>query len=298
MSARSVRVLAPAKLNLYLAVGTRRSDGYHDVTTVLTAIDLFDELRIDPSDELTLTCTPDVGVPVQDNLVYRAAVALATRIGRRPSGRITLAKRIPHGAGLGGGSSDAAAALVGLATHWGVNIAFDALEEVAASLGADVPFFLRGGPSLYVDRGDRFVGSMAPLELDVVVIRPEVVVATAAAYAAFDLHAASDPPGPAALERALGIGDRSGAAAALYNNMTDASVGLARPIGEALAWVHSADGVLGAAMAGSGSAVFGVCESAEVATALAHSAKEFGWWSCAARTVSAGVRACVEGSST
>lgn len=296
MSAHSVRVWAPAKLNLYLAVGVRRADGYHDVTTVLTAIDLFDELRIDPSDELVLMCTPDVGVPEQDNLVYRAAVALAKRVGRKPSGHITLTKRIPHGAGLGGGSSDAAAALVGLAAHWGVNVAFDALEEVAAGLGADVPFFLRGGPSLYVDRGDRFVGGMAPLELDVVVVRPDASVATGAAYDAFDRQTTSDLPGPAGLERALKAGNRSGVAGALYNNMTAASVGLAPPIGDALAWVRGANGVLGAAMAGSGSAVFGVCESAEVAVALAQSAKAHGWWSSAARTVSDGVRACVEGS--
>ncbi len=295
MSAHSVRIWAPAKLNLYLAVGSRRVDGYHNVTTVLTAIDLADEIRIDPSDSLSLECIPDLGIPAEENLVLRAADALARRVGRTPSGHITLTKRIPHGAGLGGGSSDAAATLVGLVAHWGVNVALDALEEVALELGTDIPFFLRGGPSLYVDRGDRFVASMPFMELDIVVVRPEAQVQTGDAYAAFDRLPIGEPPGPAVLEQALAARDASAIAAALYNNMTKPSVGLESSIGEALAWVQRGDGVLGSTMAGSGAAVFGVCENAVVARSLAREARERGWWSVATKTVPDGVR-ILEGS--
>lgn len=295
MGAPRVRVWAPAKVNLYLAVGPVRTDGYHDVTTVLTAVDLADDLLIEPSDTLTVSCTPDIGVPAEENLVHRAAVALGARVGRVPTGHISVTKRIPHGAGLGGGSSDAAAALVGLARLWGVNITLDALEDVAAGLGADVAFFLRGGPALYVSRGDRFVSTMTPAECDVVIVKPPVSVPTGAAYATFDRLQVPEPPGPARLEQALAAGDCAAIARALYNNMTPASAQMVPVVGEAAEWLTGCEGVHGAAMAGSGSAVFGMCENAHAATACAADARSRGWWAVATRLVADGVRVSVEG---
>lgn len=290
MTGRSVQVVAPAKVNLYLAVGARRSDGYHDVETVLAALDLVDTVTLSEADDLSFECSRDLGIPAAENLVVKAVEALAAQAGRQPHVAITLDKQIPHGAGLGGGSSDAAAAIAGLAQLWDLDLPQEALVEVAASLGADVPFFLRGGVALFDGRGDQFVRQLPFVPLDIVLVRPDELVPTGAAYAGFDRIMQPGAPGSAGLITALNGGIPAGIAAALYNNMTEASCGLVGSVAEALAWVSGATGVVGAAMAGSGSAVFGVCESAYHAQECATQAQSKGWWSSAAQTVAEGVR--------
>lgn len=290
MSTRSVSVTAPAKVNLYLAVGATRSDGYHDVTTALAALDMADRLTISHAPSLEFECDTDLGIAPEQNLAYRAARAFSGRIGREPAVRISLEKRIPHGAGLGGGSSDAAGVLVGLAAYWGIGVTVSALEDVAKDLGSDVPFFLRGGVCLYVGRGDRFFSRMPDLEMALVIVRPDTPVNTAEAYSAFDRMQVPPPPGPAQLEQALGAGDVAAVAAALHNNMTTVATGLVPEIGDALAWAQSRDGILGATVAGSGSAVFGICTDLETAREAASDAALRGWWSGVARTVPGGVR--------
>ncbi len=290
MSVRAVRVVAPAKVNLYLAVGARRTDGYHDVTTVLAALDLADTLTLVQADGLSFTCAPDLGIPMEENLVVQAVRATAAHVGREPLVAVHLDKRIPHGAGLGGGSSDAAAAIVGLVRLWDLDIKDEALDALAASLGSDVPFFLRGGVALFDGRGDRFVRELPCAGLDIVLVRPDEPVPTGAAYAAFDRILQPPPPGVEALLGALERGVLAEVAAALYNNMTEASCGLVASVGDTLAWMRAVPGVVGAAMAGSGSTVFGVCMSPDDAQACADLARERGWWSMATRTVSDGVR--------
>jgi 4-diphosphocytidyl-2-C-methyl-D-erythritol kinase len=149
----ALRLLAPAKLNLVLRVLGRRDDGYHRIETLFHAIDLCDELRAAPADVTSLVVSADDprdAVPADDdNLVLRAARAFAPRAGPapapRPGFRFALRKRIPNGAGLGGGSSDAAAALRLCNELWGRPLDAAALHAVASRLGADVAFFLRGG---------------------------------------------------------------------------------------------------------------------------------------------------------
>jgi 4-diphosphocytidyl-2-C-methyl-D-erythritol kinase len=155
-----------AKLNLHLEVVRRRPDGYHDLRTVFQTIDLADEVRLDrraaPGPELVVR---GADLPAdRRNLAWRAAEAFLARWGRpsREGVRIELEKRIPAGAGLGGGSSNAATVLVGMARLWGFERAPVGLAEVAAGLGADVPFFLVGGTAAGLGRGDRLI----PLEDD------------------------------------------------------------------------------------------------------------------------------------
>jgi 4-diphosphocytidyl-2-C-methyl-D-erythritol kinase len=157
--AAAVRVDAPAKVNLALEVLGRRPDGYHELATLFHALDLADHLTLLPVDGLALTVAGDAPAS-EDNLVLRAARALRERAPDR-SARIHLEKRIPAGAGLGGGSSDAAATLLALRDLWGLEIPLAELEEIGRGLGADVPFFLhRAAAALGRSRGDE----IAPLE--------------------------------------------------------------------------------------------------------------------------------------
>ncbi|HEV8633431.1 MAG TPA: 4-(cytidine 5'-diphospho)-2-C-methyl-D-erythritol kinase [Chloroflexota bacterium] len=149
-----IRELAPAKLNLVLEVLGRREDGYHELATVFQTVGLCDELRFWPDDALTLE-VDDPALAGEENLVLRAARRLRDRVGFRAGARIRLTKRIPAAAGLGGGSSDAAAALRGLRRLWRLGLEDAELAEIAAGLGADVPFLLRGGTALAGGVGDR-----------------------------------------------------------------------------------------------------------------------------------------------
>jgi 4-diphosphocytidyl-2-C-methyl-D-erythritol kinase len=184
---------APAKVNRELRVGRRRADGYHEIRSRLVSIDLSDTLEVSRAEgALELACT---GIPVprdDSNLVVRAARALAERLGRPADVRIRLDKRIPVGAGLGGGSSDAAIALSLLSRLWGSRLAASELAGIAASLGSDVPFFLVGGEAEISGRGEhvRPLADSTPVELLVLV--PPFSIATARVYAAHD-RSAPDP---------------------------------------------------------------------------------------------------------
>lgn len=154
--ARTITIRPPAKLNLTLEVLGRRADGYHDLLSALQAIDLRDKLTIAPAESLELKCSrPDLSD--EANLAYRAAAQLRAEAGVSLGARITLEKRIPVAAGLGGGSADAAAVLVGLATLWGLRWPTTRLAALAARLGSDVPFFLGSPTALAAGRGERLM---------------------------------------------------------------------------------------------------------------------------------------------
>jgi 4-diphosphocytidyl-2-C-methyl-D-erythritol kinase len=189
-----VTSLAPAKVNWTLEVLRRRSDGYHEVRTLLQTIGLCDRITVSPAAELELvvrgpTAEPAralAGVPPSENLVYRAASLLRDRAAGGPSGvRIELEKVIPVGAGLGGGSSDAAAVLRALERLWALHLPADGLARLGAQLGADVPFFLFGGTALARGRGDEVMPlpDVPSQRLLLVVPRRSVAGKTAAMYA-------------------------------------------------------------------------------------------------------------------
>lgn len=286
-----VALEAHAKVNLFLAVGGRREDGYHDVTTVIQALELHDDLAVSlGGDVLTLDCEPDLGVAPQHNLAHRAAQAWFASSGGARGAHIELVKRIPAGAGLGGGSADAAAVLRALALLDGVEASDDQRSvAVAAGLGADVPFFLGGGTQLLAGRGDGLVETLPTPKLDIVLVNAGVPVATGAAYARFDRTLQPAPPTADAMVAAVRHGDPAAIAAALYDNMTESSAALVPEVHVTLRFLERSAGVLGAAMAGSGSTVFGVCAGSAAAEACAAEARERGWWACATRSVSAGL---------
>jgi len=155
----SVRVPAYAKVNLCLDVLERRADGYHELRTIFQAISLHDTLVLetqkDSGIDLRIVGNSRLAnEPGHDNLVYRAIDELRSELGIKPGVRAVLTKRIPVGRGLGGGSSDAAAALIGMLRLTGKSIEAARLGQIASGLGADVPFFLHGGRALGIGRGD------------------------------------------------------------------------------------------------------------------------------------------------
>lgn len=290
--ASCLTLMAPAKVNLYLGVGGVRADGYHEVETVLQSVTLADTVTLESADALSVECAPDVGLPPEQNLAYRAALSLGEALGRSPAARIVIDKRIPAGGGLGGASSDAAAVLVGLTRMWGLADRGDTvrpvLHEVAASLGADVPFFLDGGTALFSGRGDVPVRRLPTPHLDIVLVKPFEPVPTAAAYAAFDSAPVLDVPGARAIIESCGSGLPAKVGGALYNNMTSAAVSIVPEIGEVYSWCAESDDVLGVALAGSGSTVFAVCRDSGAACRRAQKAIERGWWAEAVRTCAHG----------
>lgn len=168
-----VTLEAHAKVNLTLEVLATREDGYHDIASIIQTIDLHDTLVLEPAGKVTLTCDrPELQTP--DNLVVRAAQLLKEATGYAGGARIALQKKIPVSAGLGGGSSDAAAALDGLNRLWGLGLSRDELMPAATALGSDVPFFLHGGTAMVHGRGER-VRPLPPADLRwLLLLSPEI----------------------------------------------------------------------------------------------------------------------------
>ena len=264
---------APAKVNLTLLVSARRGDGYHDVSTVMQTVDLCDTLTLTGEGRgLTLTCT-DPAVPADDsNLVLRAAALFCQELHLPvPDLHLHLQKRIPSQAGLGGGSSNAASALLALRTLYAPALSDEKLECMAAWLGSDVPFFIRGGTMHCTGRGER-IAPLPPLTAGwFVIVKPPEGFSTPAMYRRLD-ELPPEPARPDGMTAALESGDIRAVAAALYNSFEravppDSAV---RAIEDALR-VH---GALAAMLSGSGSAVFGLFDREDTAHAAAGALRE------------------------
>ncbi|HPB31634.1 MAG TPA: 4-(cytidine 5'-diphospho)-2-C-methyl-D-erythritol kinase [Candidatus Sumerlaeota bacterium] len=185
-------IQAMAKINLVLEVMRKRSDGYHDLDTVFQSISLCDDLFIDMTDDgIFHLSVSEPGIPAgPENLVWRAWEALKRRFpGRVGGARVHLVKRIPHGAGLGGGSADAAAALRGLHALYLSDLSPDLLHEPALEIGMDVPFCLRGGTALAAGRGEILTPLERRAEFQVLVVHPGFPISTREAYASLDMSA-------------------------------------------------------------------------------------------------------------
>jgi 4-diphosphocytidyl-2-C-methyl-D-erythritol kinase len=259
-----VRILAPAKVNLFLEVLGKRPDGYHEIATLMLAIDLHDVLDIGPADgaEVSLTCDDPALTAGPDNLVVKAALRLRGATSCTAGAAIRLTKRIPRAAGLGGGSSDAAAALVGLNELWKLGLSPAALARIGAELGSDVPFFLNGPAAWCTGRGE--VVSPAPIgrPIDLVLVKPAEGLSTAEVYKRLKLPATL-VAGTAARD-ALAAGDVEALGKALHNRLQEPAFEISPAVTE---W-HcrlQAMGTAGVLMSGSGSCLFALCRSAEEA---------------------------------
>ncbi|GGK30674.1 4-diphosphocytidyl-2-C-methyl-D-erythritol kinase [Pilimelia terevasa] len=272
-----VRVRVPAKINLHLAVGPARADGYHDLTTVYHAVSLCDELTARPGDTLTLTMAGEgTGQLALDdsNLIIRAVRALAAHTGRPAQARLHLRKQIPLAAGLAGGSADAAAALIACDALWGTGLTRDQLGGVAAQLGSDVPFLVHGGTALGTGRGEVVSPVLArPTTWHWVLAVADGGLATPRVYAALDdLRAAGTAPAPLAapddLLGALRQRDPRVLAGTLGNDLEAAALSL-RPALAATLAAGTAAGALAGLVSGSGPTCVFLAGDAAHAAALA-----------------------------
>lgn len=288
-AALRVEVLTPAKINLFLEVLARRPDGFHEIETLLAAISLQDGLVFVPLDEdrIELDCRSCLGsaaceiaqraksaeaaetaadVPCGPaNLAWRAIALLRERAAERRGARLTLLKRIPAAAGLGGASSDAAAALVAANLGWNLGWSHKQLAELATEIGSDVPFFLQRGAAVCRGRGERIERVRLP-PLPVVVVRPPVGLATPAVYQR--CQPAEKPASVRPVIAALAIGDGSRAAKHLHNQLQQPAAALTPWIARLQAEFQQVD-CLGHQMSGSGSSFFGICRHARHARRVA-----------------------------
>ncbi|HXA10387.1 MAG TPA: 4-(cytidine 5'-diphospho)-2-C-methyl-D-erythritol kinase [Chthoniobacterales bacterium] len=273
-----MQLFAPAKINLSFQIRGRRTDGFHEIETLMTPIALCDELTIEPDDlgaGLAFS-SDDPSLPAgEDNLVVRAARSFFAEIHAEPAVRIALRKKIPHGAGLGGGSSDAASTLLGLNELHGRPLPSARLTSLAAGIGSDVPFFLAQGAARCRGRGEIVEPVSPPPELPLLLLKPEFGVPTSWAYAQW--RDSREVPGVDYTPQRVGE-------LSLQND-------LERPVFEKYVflarmktWLRDQPEVGAALLSGSGSTIFAVLRAAEAAAALADRARielDPGLWSCA-----------------
>lgn len=263
-----LEIACPPKVNLYLRIVRKRDDGFHELETVFQSVGGGDLLRAAACDRLLLECD-DPAIPVDDrNLVLRAAILLRARYpsAERLGAEMRLSKRTPVGAGMGGGSVDGAGALVLLSRLWGVTPSEGEYAEMAAALGSDVPFFLKGGAALARGRGEILESLPAP-SIWLVLLKPPVSVRTAWAYGRWRPELC----GGATVEEfstALESGDPGPVAAAMRNDLEPGVMAGVPEVSAAAEWLRRQD-LLGIRMTGSGSVVFGIARNREQACGVA-----------------------------
>lgn len=283
------KIISPAKVNLVLAVGEKQESGFHEVQTIMHSLALHDTLSMRRFDDegsgdglqVMLKCESSFTIDpllikAEENIAYKAVVELAKALGRTRDETIEmiLNKVIPAEAGLGGGSSNAAAALVGAATLWGVGVEDERVQEVASRLGADVSFFLKGGCARLSGKGDVFEAQLEPRSGFVLLVRPDAGVSTGKAYAAFD----EDPVLPSS-EYLSSIAALDAAAdVSLYNNLEKAACSVTPVVAQVLEWGRAAAGEGNVVLCGSGSAVCCIFDSYQAACGASVEARKHEWW--------------------
>lgn len=279
---------APAKLNLYLHVTGRRDDGYHLLDSLVVFAQVGDVLCAAPADDLALSVTgpfaPALG-GAADNLVLRAARALATEIGRPPQAHLILDKCLPVASGIGGGSADAAATLRALCRLWGEAVDSAALSRIALTLGVDVPVCLGSRPARMGGVGERLQPAPELPACGVVLVNPGVAVATASVFRArtggFSQPAAL--PGRWQSAAAMAADLRR-----LANDLESPARGLCPAIDAVLAALAAQQGCMLARMSGSGATCFGLFADPHQATDAARRLMRDGWWTWGGALRSAG----------
>lgn len=276
-----LEVLAPAKVNLSLRILGKRPDGYHDLRSLVCPVSVFDRLRLRAGSEagILFRCSDSTIPSDGTNLVVRAARLFCGQVGIEPALEIDLEKEIPHGAGMGGGSSDAAATLRGLNQMYGRGLSVEALSSMAEQLGSDVPLFLRSGAVWIAGRGERVEAATLPREWSLLMVKPGFGVPTPWAYGA--LAGAGELPG-------IDFGGRDIGGVVLENDLERPVFGKYLLLAEVKRWLSEQERCLGALMSGSGSTVFGVFDvDGEAEECAGRFREEFGgeFWVRVARTL-------------
>jgi len=280
-SSRRVHVRAPGKINVFFEVGDVQDDGYHDVASVYQAVSAYEDVYATHAEGFSISVEGVVdvaGVPVDDrNLAVRAARLLAGEIGYDGGVHLEVRKAVPVAGGMGGGSADAAAALVACDALWDAGLSAARLQRLAARLGADVPFALMGGTAVGTGRGDQLSPALARGRLDWVIVTNPVGLSTPDVYRELDRlreRSAPDiaPPAGApdvdpAVLQALRTGDAAAVAAAVHNDLQDAAFSL-RPELADLRDLGCGLGALAAMVSGSGPTVAFLADDPASATQL------------------------------
>jgi 4-diphosphocytidyl-2-C-methyl-D-erythritol kinase len=264
----SITVRVPGKVNLYLAVGDRRDDGYHELTTVFHAVSLLDEVTVRNADVLSLELVGEGAdkLPTDEgNLAWQAAELMAEHVGRAPDVSIMVDKSIPVAGGMAGGSADAAAVLVAMNSLWDLNMPRRDLRMLAAQLGSDVPFALYGGTALGTGRGEELATVLSRNTFHWVLAFAEGELLTPSVFSELDrLRDAADPPrlaDPGPVLGALAAGDPQQLAPLLGNELQAAAISLDPALRRALRAGKEA-GALAGIVSGSGPTCAFLCTSA------------------------------------
>lgn len=268
MDQRAVMVQAHGKINLTLDVVGKRNDGYHDILSIMQSISLHDRMRLSlTGTDISVACSHPEVPANEENLVFRAAQELR-RVTRVKAGvHIQLSKGIPVAAGLGGGSADAAAVLLGLNKLWNTGLSQDQLREIGQSLGADVPFCLMGGTALAEGIGERLTPLPALPQQWLVLVKPPFGVSTSEIYEAYDSAAIPVRPDTAAVLRSIRRGDFSGAVAGAGNVLEQVTASLYPEVAEIVASLKT-KGAKKVFMCGSGPTVCAFVENRPAAENL------------------------------
>lgn len=253
----SVNVKAHAKINLTLKVLGKRADGYHELEMIMQSLALHDVITLTAQPkQITLTVQGDAP-PGRDNLVYRAAELLQQYAGCDQGVSILLEKKIPLAAGLAGGSADAAAVLRGLNKLWNLNLTYRELLSLAAQLGSDVSFCLRGGTVLATGRGEQLAPLPAAPLMGVILVKPPFGVSTASVYQGFAAAKPQKRPDTEAMKRALGRQNIAAVATELANDLEYVTLEMFPELKGIKEQLRQA-GAKGVLMSGSGPTIFGI----------------------------------------
>ncbi len=266
----TLTLYAPAKINWFLEVTGKRPDGYHELVTVMQAVSLFDRLDFQVKNEpgIELSCNIDLGPP-EKNLVYRAADLLRQRHAPACGARIHLEKLIPHGAGLGGGSSDAATAMVGLNRLWKLNLPQEAIEKLVSEVGSDCAFFVRGGVALCTGRGEIIEHKPPIPEIDLVILYPNVVLPTPDVYRDLSRHLDYQPRTCYFFHVKPELHSANSLPNVIFNRLEEAALRVSAGLREVWQQTAQEAGVTARFVSGSGSAIAFVMHDRSAAHALA-----------------------------
>ncbi len=285
MTASPLRVRSFAKVNLALAVLGKRTDGYHEIQTVFQTIDLSDELEFRDSPQLELQCEDLPGLLEEENLVWKAARLLSAGNTAKQGASITLRKRIPAGAGLGGGSSNAAATLLGLRRFWEMEDSGPDLWPLAGELGSDISFFLSGGTAFGSGRGEKIQPLADSPSHSLVVVFPGVQVSTAEAYRSLNLALTSSLEDHR-IQRFIGqVQAGTSFLTGIFNDFEASILAAYPPIREAKRFLEER-GATATLLSGSGSSVFGFFSDEESAFAVSREVPRETWRVFPAKTLS------------